>query len=107
MSVGRLIRDLRRAAGMTQSELAERIGTSQSAVARLERTKSNPRIRTLERAVRETGHKLEVSAEPVAEGVDESLIVMNLRLTPRERLASFSASHRNVRELLDRARPGR
>jgi|AntDryMetagUQ889_1029465.scaffolds.fasta_scaffold04861_2 transcriptional regulator with XRE-family HTH domain len=105
MTAGSLIRERRVAAGMTQSELATRLGTSQPAIARLERPGSNPRVGTLDRALRETGHKLKMSAEPLLESVDESLIVANLRLSPRERLATFSASHRNLRGLLERARP--
>ncbi len=107
MSAGHLIRKRRLAAGMTQSALAKRLGTSQPAIARLERPGSNPSVGTLERALRATGHKLEMSAPPLLESVDESLIAGNLRLSPRERLAAFSASHRNLRELLERARPVR
>ena len=39
----------RRAAGLSQTELAARMGTSQSAVARLERGDADTRLSTLER----------------------------------------------------------
>jgi predicted nucleotidyltransferase len=39
----------RRAAGLTQAELAERIGTTQAAVARLERGRVEPTVRTMRR----------------------------------------------------------
>jgi transcriptional regulator with XRE-family HTH domain len=39
----------RRAAGLSQTELAARMGTSQSAVARLERGEADTRLSTLER----------------------------------------------------------
>src|SRR3954454_18517673 len=39
--IGTMIRDARGSKGMTQKELAEAIGTSQSAVARIEQTKQN------------------------------------------------------------------
>lgn len=41
------IRACRKAAGMTQEELAERVGTARSALAMWEAGKSNPRIETL------------------------------------------------------------
>jgi predicted transcriptional regulator len=43
-----LIREARAEAGLTQSELAERAGTTQAAVARLERPGANPRLDTLQ-----------------------------------------------------------
>lgn len=90
---------------MTQAALAARLGTSQPAIARLERPGSNPRLTTIEDALRATGHRLELTASPVGPSVDESLIVRNLRLRPAERLAAFAAAHRNVRGLASRARP--
>lgn len=105
MSAGPLIRDQRLAARMTQAELADRLGTSQSAIARLERPDSNPRVETVERALRETGRALALSTKPLTKGTDESLILGNLALTPEERLARFTASYRNMREFLAKVRP--
>ena len=54
---------LRRArldAGLTQAQLAARLGVTQPTVAALERPGANPRVRTLERALGATGHKLEL-----------------------------------------------
>jgi transcriptional regulator with XRE-family HTH domain len=48
-----LVREMRRRAGLTQAELAERTGTTQSAIARLERGQGRPtleRLSTLARA---------------------------------------------------------
>ena len=52
----------RAAAGVTQAEVAERIGTTQSAVARLEsgRGKHSPSIATLEKYARALGCRLEL-----------------------------------------------
>jgi ribosome-binding protein aMBF1 (putative translation factor) len=51
-------------AGLTQEELAERIGTSQSAIARLESGRSRPSTTTLAKLAAATGTKLRVSFEP-------------------------------------------
>jgi transcriptional regulator with XRE-family HTH domain len=102
-----LIRASRRNAGLTQAQLAERLGTSQSAVARLERPGSNPTVDMLERALIASGHRLEIGAAPSLPPVDEGQIVSHLRLSPAQRLEKFSASHRNMGELVRRARPVR
>lgn len=46
---GFVLRELRRVAGLSQRELAERIGTTQSAIARLEKGSAEPRFCTLEK----------------------------------------------------------
>jgi len=68
------IRRSRERAGLTQAELAARLGTTQSAVARLERPSSN-RIQTVERALLATGQLLSLSAKTPKPSVDETLIV--------------------------------
>lgn len=52
----------RAAAGLTQSEVAERIGTTQSAIARLESPsgKHSPSVATLQRYARALGCRLEL-----------------------------------------------
>lgn len=100
-----IIRSARTAAGLTQQQLAERMGTTQSAVARLERGTTDPRFSTVEDAVRAAGRRLEV--ETTTKGfpeVDESQIVERLKLTPVERLRSMQASQRNLNRLLAKAR---
>jgi DNA-binding XRE family transcriptional regulator len=59
-----LIEDLirvRMEAKLTQSDLAMKIGTTQSAIARLEGGKISPSVSTLRRYAEATGHKLKVS----------------------------------------------
>ena len=51
-------------AGLTQEELAERMGTSQSAIARLESGRSRPSTTTLAKLAAATGTKLRVRFEP-------------------------------------------
>lgn len=50
-------------AGLTQAELAERMGTSQSAVARLESGRSKPSVATLQKLAEATGSKLKIVLE--------------------------------------------
>jgi predicted transcriptional regulator len=50
-------------AGLSQAEVAERMGTSQSAVARLESGRSLPSLRTLERYASATGSRAVVKLE--------------------------------------------
>mgnify|MGYP001548656534 CR=1 FL=1 len=51
-------------AGLTQEQLAERMGTSQSAIARLESGRSRPSTTTLAKLAAATGTKLRVRFEP-------------------------------------------
>ena len=51
----------RRNARLTQAELAQKIGTTQSAIARLEAGRVSPSITTLRRYAEATGHRLRVS----------------------------------------------
>jgi len=94
-----LLRSARRRAGLTQAELAARLGRSQPAVAALERPGANPTVATLIEAMHATGHRLELSAAAVESGADETLIARNLRLSPAERLAAFEVAHAEVEEL--------
>ncbi len=48
-------------AGLTQTELARRVGTTQSAIARLEGGSVSPSLATLRRYAEATGTRLEVS----------------------------------------------
>ena len=48
-------------AGLSQADLAARMNTSQSAIARLESGRSRPSVRTLERLAAATGAKLRIS----------------------------------------------
>ena len=52
-------------AGLTQEELAKRMGTTQSVIARLEGGKSRPSTTTLGKLAKATGTKLRVSFERV------------------------------------------
>lgn len=51
----------RLAKGMTQKQLAEKVGTKQSAIARLESGNSNPSVAFLEKISKALGGKLQIS----------------------------------------------
>jgi transcriptional regulator with XRE-family HTH domain len=53
-------------AHLTQAELAERMGTSQSTIARLESGKATPTLSTLRRLAKATGMGLKITLEPKA-----------------------------------------
>jgi transcriptional regulator with XRE-family HTH domain len=80
-----LIREARARAGLTQQELAQRIGTTQSAVARWERGRARPSLETLLRVVRACGLELRLGLEAADPG-EASLIERNLTLSPAQRL---------------------
>lgn len=63
-AVARSLIEARKDAGFTQAELAARMKTTQSAVARMESGRVPPSIRTLERVARATGTRLRIHFEP-------------------------------------------
>jgi transcriptional regulator with XRE-family HTH domain len=56
----------RNRAGLSQVELARRMKTTQSTIARLESGRGRPSTRTLDRFAKATGHRLKISFEPLA-----------------------------------------
>lgn len=58
------VRQLRSMSGLTQKQLAERMGTTQSAVARLEGGGVYPTIETLEKVAEALGAEMEISLRP-------------------------------------------
>lgn len=56
--------DVRNRAGLTQEELARKMGTTQPVIARLESGRSRPSMRTLERLAQATGSRLLISFAP-------------------------------------------
>ena len=57
--------EARSRAGLTQGELARKMGTTQPAVARLESGRTRPSLRTLERLALATGSQLSISFKPL------------------------------------------
>jgi transcriptional regulator with XRE-family HTH domain len=87
---GFLLKHARLSAGLTQLELAERLGISQASVSKLEHSGSNPTVETLDRALRATGKQLKLSTIDWQPGVDVASIARHLKLTPMERLDRFA-----------------
>ena len=96
---GKMLADARRSAGLTQADLAKRLTISQAAVAQLERADSNPRLATLDRALRAVGVELVVTTRPRRPTVDEGLIRQQLELGPTERLGGLEAMYEQARKL--------
>ena len=103
------ISQVRTAAKLTQQELAERAGTVQSVVARMERGQGNPTVETLERLFAAAGFALQIRAvpietpDPVVEaykgGIDRTLLRENLRRSVDERLIMNDEVQQLAREL--------
>ncbi len=55
--------EARTRAGLTQEQLAKRMKTTQSVIARLESGRARPSTKTLERLARATGTRLKISFE--------------------------------------------
>ena len=62
--MARALIEARSRAGLTQSELTERMETTQSEVARLESGRTRPSTRTLEKFARATGTRLRIAFDP-------------------------------------------
>ena len=86
MSSGSLVRDARLADGLTQAQLAARLGISQPSVAKLEASGDAIGVATLMRALAALGRRLELRIVRAEPSFDESLLRENLELTPAERL---------------------
>jgi transcriptional regulator with XRE-family HTH domain len=81
-----VLQEARRRAGLTQRELAKAAGKPQSAIAKIERGRRDPRLTTLEELVRAAGFDLRIQLVP-RDRHDEQLIDAMLALTPAQRLA--------------------
>jgi transcriptional regulator with XRE-family HTH domain len=85
VSSATLIREARKRAGLTQAELAARVATTQSAVARWERGASRPTLERLESLVEACGLELNLGLGPRN---DDELAALrrNLALSVDERV---------------------
>jgi transcriptional regulator with XRE-family HTH domain len=103
METGALIREARLAEGLTQAQLARRLGITQPSVARLEAAGDEVTVATLQRALGVMGQRLELQAVAMPSSVDESQLREALRLTPGERLERHDASYDELRRWANEA----
>lgn len=62
-AIARALIEARTRAGLTQADVAQRMGTTQSAVARMESGRALPSLRTVERFAQAVGGKLRLHIE--------------------------------------------
>ena len=93
MRGGDLIREARRRAGLTQRELAGRLGTTQSAIARLERGATEPTYERVAEAVRACSLELVPELLPADES-DWSVASTNLAVDVEARVRRHQAALR-------------
>ena len=63
-ALARAVINARVTAGLTQEQLAQRMDTTQSVIARLESGRTRPSTQTLERLAVATGTRLQITFEP-------------------------------------------
>lgn len=95
---GRMVRDARRRAGLTQRQLSAKAGIPQETIARIERGRVDPRVMTIDRLLEACGHGLE-SMPRLGIGVDRTQIHELLRLSASERLEVAIANDQHYVEL--------
>jgi transcriptional regulator with XRE-family HTH domain len=91
-----LVREARLRAGVSQAELAARVGTTQSAIARLEAGHGAPALERITDLVRACGFDLEIQLVPLD---DERVATArrNRALSPDERLRMSTDAARFIR----------
>ena len=82
------MREARRRAGITQEELAARVGTTQSAIARLEAGTTAPALARIDALVRACGFSLAIELDGALDPDEWARARRNLALTPDQRLTS-------------------
>lgn len=82
---GDVIREARKRAGLTQRELGERAGTTQSAVARAESGRVDPGFEAVRRMLRLCGFSLLVALDPYDDS-DLAQAMQLLKLSPEQRM---------------------
>lgn len=95
---GDLIRESRKRAGLTQAALAERLGTTQSVIARWESGRVEPKFETVRTVLRAAGFSLLVALDPY-DDADMAQAKRLLRLSPAERIDEVERTAAFVEEL--------
>ena len=71
ISAGKLLREARIEAGLTQSEVARRAGVTQSVVSAYESGSREPSLPTLRRLIQATGRELQLHIRPGRSGLEQ------------------------------------
>lgn len=95
---GRMVREARGRAGLTQRQLAAKADIPQETISRIESGRADPRVKTLDRLLEACGYGLETMPR-LGIGVDRSQINALLDLSTSERLAVAMANDQHYVEL--------
>ncbi|MFN2525528.1 MAG: helix-turn-helix transcriptional regulator [Actinomycetota bacterium] len=98
-----LIHEARRRAGLTQQQLAERLGTTQSVVARWEAGKRSPSLETIEQIANACDLEVSISLVP-HDNHDLRLALGMKHLSPGQRIEALVDAQRKLDKLTRRAR---
>ena len=110
MTGGQLVRRARQKAGLSQSELAQRLRTKQPVIARWETGQRSPDYDTVIRVVAACGFEMEPLLSPCDPQTDAQILRW-LEMTPDERIdlnqelietEVWAQSARTVRKLIDK-----
>jgi uncharacterized protein len=99
-TAGTMIRDARRRARLSQTDLARRAGVAQSVISAYESDRREPGVRTLARLVEATGHRLVLDVEAVPGsmlGLPDTRL--GRRLRRRRRAVIETATNRGARNV--------
>jgi transcriptional regulator with XRE-family HTH domain len=100
---GRMVREARQRAKLTQRQLAAKAGIPQETIARIERGRVDPRVGTLDRLLEACGYGLE-SLPRLGIGVDRTQIWERLDVPMAKRLAVSMADDTEMVEFRHRLR---
>lgn len=77
LEAARLIQEMRHGAGLTQTQLASKLGVSQTVIGRIEsaKAKRGPTVTMLERIAKACHYRMDLAARPVSEAGQETFHV--------------------------------
>jgi hypothetical protein len=101
MVSGDLMKEARLRAGLTQTQLADRLGKAQSVIARWERDEVSPSLETLREVVRACDLELTFFMSRFDDS-NFTIIDQNLRMTPAQRFDALKVRVRSQRRRVQR-----
>jgi transcriptional regulator with XRE-family HTH domain len=100
---GELVREARKRAGLTQQQLADKAGTTQSALARLESGRTSPSLEQVQRLMRLAGFELLVELAPFDDSDRRQAAGGSVIEARLERLLTTTVRLRELREAVKRS----